>query len=153
VATGERIQRFRRLGRSGCVAGGRSHLPSPVSIERVAARDWPTWQSALARDPMNRNFIYSVILFVFSFVAAIAFAEIALRLKNSSMTNYDIEMWRYAKELKQPSPDPVRGHEHLKNASAVLQSVNVRTNDWGLRGGPVAPRQAGTRRILVLGIP
>jgi len=100
---------------------------------------------------MNRNFIYSVILFVFSFVAAIAFAEIALRIKNSSMTNYDIEMWRYAKELKQPSPDPVRGHEHLKNASAVLQSVNVRTNDWGLRGGPVAPRQAGTRRILVLG--
>jgi lysophospholipase L1-like esterase len=100
---------------------------------------------------MNRNFVYSVILFVFSFVAAIALAEIALRIKNSSMTNYDIEMWRYAKELKQPSPDPVRGHEHLKNASAVLQSVNVRTNDWGLRGGPVAPRQGDTRRILVLG--
>jgi lysophospholipase L1-like esterase len=104
-----------------------------------------------ARRAMNRNFLYSTILFVFSFVVAIAFAEIALRIKNASMTNYDIEMWRYAKELKQPSPDPVRGHEHLKNASAVLQSVNMRTNDWGLRGGALAPRKAGTRRILVLG--
>ncbi len=100
---------------------------------------------------MNKNLLYSIILFVVSFIAAAAFAEVALRIKNSSMTNYDVEMWRYAKELKQPSSDPVRGHEHVKNASAVLQSVNIRINDWGMRGGPVAPRQPDTRRILVLG--
>jgi lysophospholipase L1-like esterase len=100
---------------------------------------------------MNKNLLYSIILFVVSFIAAAAFAEVALRIKNSSMTNYDVEMWRYAKELKQPSSDPVRGHEHIKNASALLQSVNIRINDWGLRGGAVAPRRADTRRILVLG--
>src|SRR5882724_1770369 len=100
---------------------------------------------------MNKNLVYSIILFVVSFIAAAAFAEVAVSLKNSSMTNYDVEMWRYAKELKQPSPDPVRGHEHVKNSSAVLQSVNIRTDDWGMRGGPVAPRRPDTRRILVLG--
>ena len=37
------------------------------------------------------------------------------------------------------------------STSAVLQSVEIRTNEWGLRGGPVPPPQSGQRRILVLG--
>jgi lysophospholipase L1-like esterase len=81
---------------------------------------------------------------------ALGFAEGVLRIKNSSMKNYDIEMWRYAKELKFQSPDPILGHEHVKNASAVLQSVTIRTNEWGLRGPPVSPEPVG-RRILFLG--
>ena len=67
------------------------------------------------------------------------------------MQNYDIEMWRYARELKQPSEDPSLGHEHIKNASALLQSVEIRTNEWGLRGGPVVDMPFGGRRILFLG--
>ncbi|HEX3943020.1 MAG TPA: SGNH/GDSL hydrolase family protein, partial [Rhizomicrobium sp.] len=68
-----------------------------------------------------------------------------------SMTNYDIEMWRYAKELKVRSDDPLIAFEHVRNSSALLQSVTIRTNEWGLRGGPVAPRDPNLRRILVLG--
>jgi lysophospholipase L1-like esterase len=77
--------------------------------------------------------------------------EMALRLKNRSMKNYDIEMWRYARELKRPSDNPLLGHVHVPNRTAVLQSAEIRTNDLGLRGGPVAPRAEGQRRILVLG--
>jgi lysophospholipase L1-like esterase len=100
---------------------------------------------------MKKNLVFSVILFCVSSLLAIGAAEAVLRIKNSSMTNYDIEMWRYAKELKVPSQDPNLGHEHIKNASALLQSVDIRTNEWGLRGAPVSPRDPSTRRILVLG--
>ena len=67
------------------------------------------------------------------------------------MKNYDIEMWRYARELKTPSPKPELGHDHIKDASALLQSVVIRTNEWKLRGGPVIPRDRVDRRILFLG--
>lgn len=96
------------------------------------------------------RFILHASLILISSILALGFAEGVLRIKNNSMKNYDIEMWRYAKELKFLSPDPVLGHEHVKNASAVLQSVTIRTNEWGLRGGPVSPDPAG-RRILFLG--
>ena len=85
---------------------------------------------------MKRNLLWSAILFCLSTALALAAAEAVLRIKNSSMTNYDIEMWRYAKELKVPSQDPKLGHEHIKNTSALLQSVEIRINEWGLRGGP-----------------
>ncbi len=88
---------------------------------------------------------------VLSSLVCLVVAEAALRVKNSSMTNYDIEMWRYARELKVPSADPVLGHEHLRSRSAVLQSVSIRLNEWGLRGAPVRQKMPGARRILVLG--
>jgi lysophospholipase L1-like esterase len=99
---------------------------------------------------LNKNALYSVILAVVSTVAALAVAEGILRIKNSSMKNYDVEMWRYSKELKVASPDPRLGFDHVKNASALLQSVPIRINDWRLRGGPVAAA-APRRRILFLG--
>jgi lysophospholipase L1-like esterase len=99
---------------------------------------------------ITKNVVFSAILLVVSSALALGAAEIVLRLKNSSMTNYDIEMWRYAKELKFASPDEVLGHEHVKNDSALLQSVTIRTNEWGLRGGPVR-RPEPARRILFLG--
>jgi lysophospholipase L1-like esterase len=99
---------------------------------------------------VNKNLIFTALLCVVSTTIALGGIELMLRIKNSSMKNYDIEMWRYAKELKVPSSDPSLGHDHVKNASALLQSVDIRLNEWGLRGGPVmvpAPR----RRILILG--
>jgi lysophospholipase L1-like esterase len=98
-----------------------------------------------------RQYIISFIAVLLSTAVALAAGEIVIRLKNSSMTNYDIEMWRYAKELKTPSPDPRLGHDHIKDASALLQSVVIRTNEWGLRGPPVAARDTVKRRILFLG--
>jgi lysophospholipase L1-like esterase len=102
---------------------------------------------------MNRakNLLVSLTMVVVSVVISCAVAEMALRAKNSSMTNYDIEMWRYAKELKVRSPDPALDFEHLRSKSALLQSVDIRLNEWGLRGGPVKISEAASRRILFLG--
>jgi len=95
---------------------------------------------------------------VFSFITLLASTAIAfvlgegiLRLKNSSMKNYDIEMWRYALDLKTRSDIPLLGHEHISSKSATLQSVDIRINERGLRGGPVSSSANGKRRILFLG--
>jgi lysophospholipase L1-like esterase len=99
-----------------------------------------------------KAFLFTFLSLAIALMVSFAAAEGIVRLKNASMKDYNTEMWRYARELKFPSPDPRLGHEHVANARAVLQSVDIRTNAWGLRGGPVSDTPvAGTRRILVLG--
>ncbi len=105
----------------------------------------------MSETSLLKKIIFSTILIVFSLAIGLGIAEAVLRIKNSSMKNYDIEMWKYANELKFASENPLLGHEHIKSSSAVLQSVNIRTNQWGLRGEDVSPAAPGKRRILFLG--
>lgn len=100
---------------------------------------------------VNRGYLGTALLFVASLSLSLVAAEFVLRLQNSSMKNYNIEMWRYANELKTRSAVPELGHEHLRDKVAILQSVEIRLNEWGLRGAPVAPLPTGGRRILFLG--
>jgi lysophospholipase L1-like esterase len=99
----------------------------------------------------KKNTLFSVLLVVVSVLVCIGAAELILRLKNSAMATYDIEMWRYAKELKQPSPDANLSFEHVKSRSAVLQNVQIRLNELGLRGDSVQLAASGERHILFLG--
>ena len=95
--------------------------------------------------------VLSAMLLAVSVVICLALAEAILRIKNSSMTNYDIEMWRYSNELKHPSADPAMDFDHVKSKTAKLQGVDIRLNSWGLRGPELRPMQPGERRILFLG--
>lgn len=99
----------------------------------------------------KKQIIFSVILVLASTLFSLAAGEVVLRLKNSSMTNYDIEMWRYSNELKVKSGNPDIAFTHRRDSSSLLQSVTIRTNDMGLRGGPIEPLPPGGRRILFLG--
>ena len=67
-------------------------------------------------------------------VISVALGEAVLRIKNSAINVYDIEMWRYSKLLKQPSANPVLG------SSAAL--------GWGARRRKVVdgPFAAGVRQ-------
>ena len=98
-----------------------------------------------------KNLMFSLFLVVISVALCLVGAEVILRVKNASMTNYDIEMWRYANELKQKSPDPALDFDHVRSKSALLQSIKIRLNEWGLRGPAVEPAPPGGRRILFLG--
>lgn len=104
---------------------------------------------------MKKSGIGSVLLsaglLLVSTSLALMAAEAILRAKNSSMKNYDIEMWRYAKELKRRSDIPILGHEHVASKSATLQSAEIRINEKGLRGAPVPAPAPDRRRILFLG--
>jgi len=88
---------------------------------------------------------------VVAVVVGLGAGELVIRLKNRSMSNYDIEMWRYSKELKERSSDPILDFEHRPNSQALLQSVSIRIDEAGLRGGPAPPPVEGQRRILFLG--
>lgn len=100
-----------------------------------------------------KDIAVSILVFAASVVIALGIGEIVVRMKNSSMQNYDIEMWRYARELKTRSDIPALGHEHLPARSAVLQSVQICTDSYGLRVAPGAqtPALSDKRRILFLG--
>jgi hypothetical protein len=98
-----------------------------------------------------RSGAVSILLMAFSIALCLLAAEGLLRIKNSSMTNYDIEMWRYSNELKKQSDDPALDFDHLRSQSALLQSTVIRLNSWGLRGPEIGPLPPGQRRILFLG--
>lgn len=98
-----------------------------------------------------RNTLVSLGLIVVSVAVTLLAGEIVLRIKNSAMKTYDIEMWRYAKELKRRTADPDLGSDHLKSRSALLQGVRINLNEAGLRGQPLRDPAPGERRILFLG--
>jgi len=99
-----------------------------------------------------KEFLFTVLSLMSALIVSFAAGEGIVRLKNASMKDSNTEMWRYARELKFPSPDPRLGHEHIANTHAIRRSVDTRTNAWGLRDGPVSDTPApGTRRIFVLG--
>jgi lysophospholipase L1-like esterase len=98
-----------------------------------------------------RQAAFSVLLLGITLVLCLLATEAFLRVKNSAMTNYDIEMWRYANELKQKSDDPEIDFDHRHSQSALLQSTEIRLNSFGLRGPELTPLQPGQRRILFLG--
>ena len=78
--------------------------------------------------------------------------ELLLIMKNSSMSNYDIEMWKYSKKLKTKSNFDVLGHEHKKSTKAILQSVEISLNNYGLRHYKNITKEHDlNKRILMLG--
>lgn len=95
--------------------------------------------------------IKKAALFVVTVLISVIFAEAFICMKNSNMKDYDIEMWKYSKKLKKLSLNPNIGHEHIPSTSAMLQSVNIRLNEYGLRGAPIKQYTTKVRRILFLG--
>jgi len=94
--------------------------------------------------------LMSISLFFVSILVTLFIGEGFLRLKNSDMKNYDIEMWKYAKALKRQSSNPILGHEHIENSVAILQSAEISTNNYGLRGQKISSKK-DKNRILFLG--
>jgi lysophospholipase L1-like esterase len=65
---------------------------------------------------------------------------------------YDLEMWKYAKQSKRVSTDPGIGHEHRPHTDAHLMGVDVSINATGQRDRDFArPKPDGTVRIMMLG--
>ncbi len=65
---------------------------------------------------------------------------------------YEIEMWKYATQVKERDYRPDIGHRHRPNAHASLMNQDVRTDQYGFRS-PAIPDQAppGTARIAFVG--
>ncbi|WP_104665999.1 SGNH/GDSL hydrolase family protein [Ensifer adhaerens] len=65
--------------------------------------------------------------------------------------DFDLEMWKYARDLKRVSAEPAIGHEHIPNSIGVFMGVPVSINSIGLRNREVGPVADGTTRVVMLG--
>src|SRR5262245_34104045 len=65
---------------------------------------------------------------------------------------YELEMWKYAREVKMRDPRPDLGHRHRANAKAELMGVPVRTDSHGFRSPEIADKAGpGVARIAFVG--
>ena len=99
-----------------------------------------------------RKLLFPFILGALTLAVIAAFTEASVRLLADDGLQFDLEMWKYARDVKVVSPDPLIGHEHGANRSAKLMGVEFETNSQGLRDREhTVERQAGVPRILMLG--
>lgn len=77
--------------------------------------------------------------------------EVALRVYTRYAIFYDIEMTRYANEIKIPSENPRIGHVHRPSSAATLMGVPVQINADGLRDRDYPVARNDSRRIVFLG--
>jgi len=88
---------------------------------------------------------------VIALVFACGLGEVMLRLKNLDQNNYAIEMWRYSRELKRASNNPLLGHEHKPSTTGKFQGVKIRINSLGMRGPEPDLSNSQLKRIVFIG--
>lgn len=99
---------------------------------------------------MNKR-IVPVLAFVIAFIIFFGLGEILMRLYTASVTYYDVEMTRYAMDVKEPSANPDIGHVHRPGAQATLMGVPVSINRDGLRDRDYPVERSAARRYVFLG--
>ncbi len=98
--------------------------------------------------------IYSVLTFIFSLVFLVALGEIFVRIAYMPLFySYNMEMWRYAKDLKQPNQNPKLPFCHKPNQQGNYYGVQVQTNQQGMRERNLPKMDTGKtkKRILFIG--
>lgn len=99
-----------------------------------------------------RKFLFPVLFGVVTLVVTALFLEAAVRLVVDDGMQFDLEMWKYARDVKVVSPNPSIGHEHGPNRKAHLMGVDVETSPQGLRDREFAlDPKPGTERIMMVG--
>jgi lysophospholipase L1-like esterase len=101
---------------------------------------------------MIKNIINWIILGCSTAAIFFGAIEFVIRAIYDDGMNYDLEMWKYARSLKQVSENPSIGHEHAPSRSAHLMGVKVSINSLGLRGPEISlEKEVGETRVLMLG--
>ncbi len=80
-----------------------------------------------------KNLVFAVCLAGMSLLIVFGLFEGFVRITQTDVKNFDIEMWRYARDLKRVSDIPGMGHEHVPDTSGVYMSVPVTINSAGWR--------------------
>lgn len=99
-----------------------------------------------------RRLLFPLLMTAMYLAVAFAGIEAYVRLFVDDGMQYDLEMWKYARDVKAIDPDPLIGHRHAPNRNAELMRVAVATNSRGLRDREFTfEKAAGTLRIVMLG--
>jgi hypothetical protein len=99
----------------------------------------------------GRKWLFVVGSWIVAVGATALVGEGILRLVGVYRLNYNIEMVRYARDLKQRDASGEVSHTHRPNASATLMGTSISLNSLGHRGPDLATKTGQSKRVLVLG--
>jgi lysophospholipase L1-like esterase len=101
---------------------------------------------------MKREHAFWSLMVIGTLVVAAVMIELFVRVVIDNGMQFDLEMWKYASEVKQVAANPLIGHQHRPGSRAHLMGVDVAINSKGLRDREFSyERTPGTLRILMLG--
>jgi hypothetical protein len=107
---------------------------------------------SLPRTSRTTSFLAGMVTMAVAVAICALLLEGMTRFVLDDGMNFDVEMWKYAREIKQRSADPAVGHEHRPNSSAFLMGAPVSINSLGMRDREFTPaKPADTVRIMMLG--
>ncbi|MCH7519599.1 MAG: SGNH/GDSL hydrolase family protein [Candidatus Dadabacteria bacterium] len=98
-----------------------------------------------------RNLLVKLVAILIVFIVFLALGELLIRIYLNYNTAYDIEMTKYAMNLKNDSDNELIGHMHKPNKSMELMNVMVNINSDGLRDREYPVSKSDKYRIVVLG--
>ena len=99
-----------------------------------------------------KNIVFPTLLVAVCLAVTVAFAELAVRVVADDGMQFDLEMWKYARDVKVVSDDPMIGHEHGPDREAQLMGVKVTTDTKGQRDRETPyERTPGVLRIAMVG--
>src|SRR5881392_3047860 len=105
---------------------------------------------------ISRGHLFAIGLAFFLVATSLTLGagEIAIRVIASHHLIYNIEMVKYATELKVRDPRREVSHVHRPSSSAHLMGVDIALNSLGDRGPELQnPKDPQRKRVLVLGSP
>jgi lysophospholipase L1-like esterase len=101
---------------------------------------------------MKRQAVFAVIMTAAWVAIGFLAIEAYVRFVEDDGMQFDLEMWKYAREVKQVSKHPMIGHEHAPNRQATLMGVDFKTNSNRLRDRDIPYQRTENKlRILMLG--
>jgi lysophospholipase L1-like esterase len=101
---------------------------------------------------MKREHVLSLLVLVVSLAVCALGIELFVRTFIDDGMHLDLEMWKYARDVKVISDDRLVGHAHRPNSQERLMGVDVKINSKGLRDREIPYERTGsTPRILMLG--
>ena len=101
---------------------------------------------------MKRNIVFNLIALLMGAITAALGMEVMVRAFADDGKQFDLEMWKYAVDVKGISSDPLIGHNHRPNRHAFLMGAQFDTNAKGLRDREFSyEKPPGKLRILMLG--
>jgi lysophospholipase L1-like esterase len=101
---------------------------------------------------MKHKIVSNLLATLIGVAIAVLCMEVAVRIFFDDGKQFDLEMWKYALEVKGISSDPLIGHDHRPNRHAFLMGVQFDTNSKGLRDREFSyEKPPGKLRIMMLG--
>ncbi|MDO8281316.1 MAG: GDSL-type esterase/lipase family protein [Thermodesulfovibrionia bacterium] len=80
-----------------------------------------------------KKILFSLIAFIIICTMLFLFGEFSIRAFYPRFSNYNMEMWRYAAEIKQPLDNKRLPFHHYPNKEGVYYNAKIKTNSMGFR--------------------